>query len=108
MSKIEELIQGHERVWFYLKDEETKAQFVQEANELGCIYLNGEPLNIHNCYHIMAIHSDRKLAQVKIFIWNASFQSANFAPFPLRVDYAKLISGEDNWICNESEFIPIV
>lgn len=107
MSKIEELIREHERVWFYLNSEETKARFVQDATALGCIYLNGEPLNIHNCYHIMAIHSDHRLAQVKIFIWNASFQSANFVPFPLRVDYAKLISGEDDWICKESEFIPI-
>lgn len=68
MSKIEKLIQENERVWFYLRDEETKAQFVQDANALGCVYLNGDPLNIHNCYHIMAVHSDRRLAQVKIFI----------------------------------------
>lgn len=107
MNKIEKLIQEHEHVWFYLKDAETKARFVQDATALGCIYLNGEHLNIRNCYHIMAVHSDRKLAQVKIFIWNASFQTANFTPFPLRVDYAKLIFGEDDWICKESEFFPI-
>ena len=108
MSKIEELIQKHERVWFYLNSEETMVRFIQDINALECIYPNGEPLNIHNCYHIMAIHSDRKLAKVNIFIWNASFQSANFVPFPLRVDYARLISGEDDWICKESKFIPIV
>ena len=41
MNKIEKLIQEHERVWFYLKDAETKAQFVRDATALGCIYLNG-------------------------------------------------------------------
>ena len=107
MNKIEKLIQEHERVWFYLKDAETKAQFVRDATALGCIYLNGNHLDIHNCYHIMAVHSDRRLAQVKIFVWNASFQTTNFTPFPLRVDYAKLVSGEEDWICKESEFIPI-
>ena len=48
MSKIEELIQGHKRVWFYLKDEQTKVRFVQDATALGCIYLNSEHLNIRN------------------------------------------------------------
>ena len=47
MSKIEELIQGHERIWFYLKNEKTKAQFVRDATALGCIYLNGDQLDIH-------------------------------------------------------------
>ena len=108
MSKIEELLQKHACVWFYLNSEETKVRFIQDITALECMYPNGEPLDIHNCYHIMAIHSDYRLAQVKIFIWNLSFQSTNIAQFPLRVDYAKLVSGEDNWICKESAFLPIL
>ena len=60
MNKIEKLIQEHERIWFYLKDSETKAQFLKDATMLGCVYFNGEHIDIHNCYHIMAVHSDRR------------------------------------------------
>ena len=35
MNKIEKRIQEHERVRFYLKDSETKAQFVKDATMLG-------------------------------------------------------------------------
>ena len=104
MRTIEELLRRNERVWFYLKDAETKASFVQEINSLGCRYLNGESLDVTTCYHVMAVHSDRRLAQVKIFIWNSSFQGAEFTPFPLRVDYHKLITGAQNWECTASGF----
>ena len=37
----------------------------------------------------------------------AHTRSDNKIKQSVRVDYAKLISGEDDWICKESEFFPI-
>jgi len=104
MNKMKNLIQKHERVWFYLKDLETKRKFVQEANAMGCWYLNGEPITLDNCYHIMALHSGCRLAQVKIYIWNASFDGAVITLPPLRVDYAKFAADEEDWECTRSSF----
>lgn len=57
MNKIEKLIQEHERIWFYLKDSETKAQFVKDATMLGCVYFNGEHLDIFHGRMISAFSS---------------------------------------------------
>lgn len=104
MKKMEELIQNHARVWFYLKDRETKKQFVKEMTAMGCCYLNGDDLTLDNCYHIMALHQDRRLAQVMVYIWNASFEGAIIKPTPIRADYAKLSADDPDWECAQSNF----
>ncbi len=101
------LLANHERVWFYLKDQTTKERFVKDALDLGCRFLNGDPLTVEDCSYIMSVHSDNKIAHVAIFIWNASFQCSQFAVEPLKVDYAKYVCGDVPWICKGSDFIRI-
>ena len=107
MKAMKELIQSYDRVWFYLKDREAKVQFVQEATTMGCRYLNGEQLTVNNCCHIMALHADYKVAQVQIYIWNASFEGTVIKPGPLKVDYSKYIAGDTDWECTKSSFCTI-
>ena len=106
MRRIEELLHENKSVWFYLKNHEMKRNFVDEINKMGGHYINGEELTVDNCYHIMAVHGDWKVAQVMILIWNSSFGD-QCSVSPLKVDYEKFKTGSHDWECTESEFIPL-
>lgn len=114
MRSIQELLQGGKKAWFYLKDQETERKFVEELNRLGARYLNGSPITIANCSPIMAVHSDLKVAHLMILIWNASFSPGFQEHYSgdvskvLKVDYAKYTNGEDDFICTESDFTPVL
>lgn len=106
MRRIKELLYENKSVWFYLKNHEMKRVFVDEINKMGGQYINGETLNVDNCYYIMAVHGDGKVAQVMVLIWNASFgDQCNVSP--LKVDYEKFKTGSHDWECTESKFIPL-
>lgn len=107
MRTIQNLLDTGSRVWFYLRDQETERRFVEELTAMGASYLNGSPVTIENCSPIMAVHPDHRVAHVAIFIWNASFQRAQFTDKPLKVDYARYIAGEESWECVCSGFIRI-
>ena len=114
MRRIQDLLGEDRKVWFYLKDEETKHRFVEELNRLGATYLNGAVITLENCSQIMAVHSDLKVAHLMIMIWNASFSYS----FPihhigdtgkiLKVDYAKYVTNDPEYDCLQSGFIPKV
>ena len=75
-------------------------------NKMGGQYINGEALTVDNCYYIMAVHGNGKVAQVMILIWNASFgDQCNVSP--LKVDCEKFKTGNHDGECTESEFIPL-
>ena len=114
MRSILELLQNETTVWFYLKEQETKQRFVKELNLLGATYLNGAPVTAESCSPIMAVHPDGKVAHLMIRIWNASFSPS----FPMqyagdvnkirKVDYAKYVSGEEDFLCQRTAFMPIL
>ena len=112
MRRIQELLQDGKKVWFYLKDKEAERKFVEELNHIGARYLNGSPVTTENCSPIMAVHPDLRVAHLMIMIWNTSF-SPNFQKHYsgdvtkiMKVDYAKYINGEEDFICVKSDFIP--
>lgn len=114
MRSIQELLRDEKKAWFYLKDQETELKFVEELNRVGARYLNGSPVTAENCSPIMAVHSDLRVAHLMIMIWNASF-SPNFREYYsgdvsmiLKVDYARYIDGEDDFICMKSNFTPVI
>lgn len=114
MRKIQDLLDSGYRVWFYLRDQDAQEKFVEEINELAGTYLNGSPVNKENCSTIMAVHPDRKVAHLMIMIWNASFQRGFTNHYTgdiskiLKVDYAKYVDGDDDYICARSELVPMV
>ena len=113
MRTIRQLLLQHERVWFYLRDEETEILFAQELNEMDAKYLNGNRIFPSNCSPIMSVHRDGRVAHLMIMIWNASFSpafknhSAKEISNVLKVDYQKYRNGCDDYICKKSEFIRI-
>lgn len=114
MRKIQDLLDSGCRVWFYLRDQDTQNRLVAEVAEIGGRYLNGSPVTVENCSPIMAVHADRKVAHLMIMIWNASFQKGFASHYKgdvskiLKVDYAKYVAGDDDYICTQSDFIPAV
>lgn len=113
MRTINQLLQEHERVWFYLQDKETELAFVNELNAIGATYLNGNQVTQDNCSPIMSVHKDLKVAHLMIMIWNASF-APNFKEHcskelsqAIKVDYAKYIANEEEYLCTQSAFIPL-
>lgn len=114
MRKIQDLLDSGCRVWFYLQDRDAQNRFVAEINEMGGTYLNGNPVTEENCSPIMAVHTDRKVAHLMIMIWNASFQRGFSNHYRgdvsriLKVDYAKYVAGDDDYICTRSEFVPVM
>lgn len=114
MRSIQDLLKEGKKLWIYLRDQETEQKFVEELNQLGAKYLNGAQVTTQNCSPIMAVHPDLRVAHLMIMIWNASF-SPNFQKHYsgdvnkiLKVDYAKYINGEDDFICVKSDFIPVL
>lgn len=112
MRSIQELLQDGKKAWFYLKDRETERKFVEELDRVGARYLNGSPVTAENCSPIMVVHPDLRVAHLMIMIWNASFSPSFHEHYSgdvrriLKVDYAKYINGEDDFICTKSDFIP--
>ena len=114
MRTIHDLLKEENRIWVYLKDRETERRFAEEINQLGAKYLNGTQVTAENCSPIMAVHPDLRVAHLMIMIWNSSF-SPNFQKHYsgdmakiMKVDYAKYINGEDDFICVKSDFIPVL
>lgn len=114
MRSIQELLQDGKRVWFYLRDSETERRFIEELNLLGAKYLNGSPVTAESCSPIMAVHSDLRVAHLMIMIWNASFSPSFDQHYAgdvskiLKVDYAKYIAGQEDYLCRRSEFTPVI
>ena len=112
MRSIQDLLKEGKKVWFFLKDQKTERRFVEEINRLGARYLNGSQVTTENCSPIMAVHPDLRVAHLMIMIWNASFSPSFHEHYSgdvgkiLKVDYAKYINGEDDFICTKSDFIP--
>lgn len=113
MKTVKNLIEANSRVWFYLKDQETKKHFAEDIRHHHGHYLNGAEVTGESCSYIMAVHSDMKVAQVTIAAWNASFNS-NWSQTnlrnpstPLHVDYARYIAGEPDYLCQTSPFTPV-
>ena len=114
MRSIQELLQDGKKVWFYLRDSETERRFIEELNQLGAKYLNGSPVTVESCSPIMAVHSDLRVAHLMIMIWNASFSPSFDQHYAgdvskiLKVDYAKYIAGQEDYLCRRSEFTPVI
>ena len=114
MKSILELLQNETTVWFYLNGQDTMRIFAEELNQLGAKYLNGSPVTAESCSPIMAVRPDRKVAHLMIRIWNVSFspsfseQYAGDVRRLRKVDYAKYIRGDEDFLRQRSAFQPVL
>lgn len=104
MRKIKDLLERHEKVWFYLEEnEQTKLDFVNEVNSEG--FSDGSPLTRENISRIMSVNSNGHIAYVSAMAWAASFElgngstgiNHNFSKI-LKVDFAKYRNGVSSYL----------
>jgi len=114
MRSIQELLKEEKKLWIYLRDQEAEQKFVEELNQLGAKYLNGAQVTTQNCSPIMAVYPDLRVAHLMIMIWNASFlpsfdqHYAGDTSKILKIDYARYIEGQEDYLCSRSEFTPVI
>lgn len=101
MPKIKDLFKEHERVWFYIDNDETGVRFMKEVKELGGTFLNGEPIDEHSCGKVMAFGRNNKLAYVSLMVWCMAFSTEHDT---LKVDYAKYEKGDKDYVLKKCNF----
>lgn len=104
MRKISDLVKSRERVWVYLNSDKLAEKFVMQAATEGFHYPDGSIPHHTGGNYLYGIGSDKHIAHLAIFIWNASFKGIFNNEPPFRVDYEKYINVEDVYECNESTF----
>lgn len=65
---------GGKRVWFYLKDNKTKDDFLNDLIDLNATWFDGESLkadHVLSCY--IAVHDDLKIGFITNLCWKMSF-----------------------------------
>ncbi len=69
MKRFTKALGNAEKVWFELTDQD-KRDFLIYAREIGCTWLNGEPIepDRNACNYHMSIHADFKIASVPYFV----------------------------------------
>ncbi len=90
MRQLNELFGKHDRVWFSLSDEESRAQFLQAVKA----YDPGSTAEPSQIGHHMAYGTDRQLRYVSWLVWTQTFGQADK---PVRVDYRKYRQGAEDF-----------
>ena len=96
MRQLNELLEKHDRVWFSLPDEESRAQFLKavtaydpdstaERSQIG--------------YH-MAYGTDKQLRYVSWLVWTQTFGQEGV---PVRVDFQKYLCGAEDFYIKEAD-----
>ncbi|SEH72675.1 hypothetical protein SAMN02910265_02353 [Ruminococcus flavefaciens] len=99
MRTIKELLGTEEKVWFYIDSEELWQDFLELAKD----FCFGEmPREKWKFGYVIAVHSNREMGHVPVFIWCMSFGSTEGVP--VKYDLRKIIDGEEDIICNVPHF----
>lgn len=115
MRTINDLLKNNENVWFYLGENQLlKETFASELNGLGFTFLNGKSITTDQIGRIMAVHSDGKIAYVSLMVWSVSFHPGDgsygarhsFYHIP-KINYAKYISGDEDYLMTKCNFTRI-
>lgn len=93
MRQLKALFEKHDRVWFYLPDEEAQARFLAAVKE----HDPGNTLEISQIGTHMAYGVDRRLRYVSWLAWSYSFcKGFSISKIP-KVDFQKYLTGADGY-----------
>lgn len=105
MLKIKELLKEHERIWFYIDNDETGIHFMREVEKMGGKFIDGSTTKEHLCGKIMAFGRNNIVAYVSLMIWWMSFSDEYKCENKvLKIDYGKFKRGENDYIINSCNF----
>ena len=98
LRTLKQLVENEGKVWVFLDSEETGNAFLRQAREEG--FRCSDKMS---WFYVMALSSDMTVCYVSLFNWTFSF-AGNVKGTPLRVDYKKYASGEEDFLCRQSHF----
>jgi len=105
MPKIKELLKEHERIWFYIDNDETGIHFMREVEKMGGKFVDSSTTKEHLCGKIMAFGRNNIVAYVSLMIWWMSFSDEYKCENKvLKIDYGKFKRGENDYIINSCNF----
>lgn len=107
MRTINEFLNGNEKVWFYL-GEDLKKQFAIELLGMGFAFLNGIEITTDRMSRIISVHADGKITHVSLMVQTVGFKPGDgscgarhaFYHIP-KVDYAKYVAGDSDYLMTE-------
>ena len=100
MRSIRELLENEETVWVYFDSEELCEEFFRSEDGL---YFGELPRDRWKTGNVIAVHRDGSMGHLPLFIWLMSF-GAGRERCPVKVDYRRFISGEEDYLCRSSHF----
>ena len=102
MRKLQDLVTNQERVWLWFATDKARERFVRQCTEEGFAFQDGTLPTMETIGHLMAIHSDRSLWHLTIFVWVMSFKAPGM---PQRIDYEAYSTSQEDYICRDPKFM---
>ena len=98
MRQLNELFEKHDRVWFSLPDEESRAQFLKAVT----VYAPDSTAELSQIGYHMAYGTDRQLRYVSWLVWTQTFDQMDK---PVRVDYRKYRQGAEDFYITKPDSV---
>lgn len=92
--RIMDLVHGEEKVYIYLENRDLCKKFLQDAEEEGFLFGDGEQPTKRDTSDLFRIYADKTLSYVT-FIGHMAFGSGS--PDIRRIDYKKYVDAEENY-----------
>lgn len=100
---ISKLLSQYKEVWFWI-DEEYQDRFFNDLIDMKVIFISGDPVTRDAIRHCMGVDNAGTVGYVSNLIWYNTFSNGN--P-PVKINYGKYISGEDDYIFSKPNIMPI-
>ena len=103
MRTIRQLFEQDKRVWVYLSGKAIGREFMRQARQEGFHWPDGKKLHPWQWFYVLGIQEDLTVWNLSLSVWKLSFRGT-IEGTPLRIDYEKYRSGEENDLCEISHF----
>ncbi|MGM9972684.1 MAG: hypothetical protein ACI33K_01395 [Clostridiaceae bacterium] len=95
---LENLLEPNCKIYLYLADEETSANFIKNADKEGFTFGDGVKASKRKPDAIMALNNDKTINYLG-FVGHLAFHNPEASTtYLVRVDYKKYLSGEENYM----------
>ena len=103
MRNVTELSKLNGKVYVYLKDEVIAKRFLQDAENEGFTFGDGEKPTARPGNNLYVVNRDWTISHVG-WAGHMAFQSAKYVGEQemIRVDYEKYLIGEENYVINKN------
>ncbi len=100
---IKEMLGNEEKVCVYLSSDEICKKFFDAAASESFRF-GDLPRDKWQTGYVIAVHSDRNMGHVPLFLWVRSFDP-EVKGSPIKIDYSKYAIGDKSFLCEQSNFM---